>query len=172
MITLLKWRHTASREFYISERSFTGPLTTPTHMHDFYEFLIIIDGSMSHIRNGKISLLEKNSLTLIFPDDEHFYKLNQDQSTLFINVEFSRKLFHKVVSAHSASTESNQEVWKNKSKILPAALCQAIKSRINFLLSDEIILTGINERNILMGILFDCLTYLQNSNSDEHQAPF
>jgi AraC family cel operon transcriptional repressor len=172
MFDVLKWRNITNGDFHISERLFKGPLTTYHHMHEFYEFLVVTDGSMSHIHNGQTMFLQKGSLCLIFPDDEHFFRLEPDQSASCNNIALSKEFYHRTVSTHAACTGVDQKIWRGMSKNIPVELFPAIISRINFLLSDKVILSGMKKQDILMGILFDCLTYLQNSNIAEQKAPF
>ena len=162
----------SKNNFRIVELDFKGPVNTAVHLHDYYEFFIIINGSVHQVLNGQDVLLRQNCLYLIFPEDQHFYYLESGESVKLINIEFSRELFQKINSAYITCSGSRDTIWNSISAYIPDKLANALLTRIYFLYTEETILYNINDNDILIGILYDCLSYLMNNKPDLKQAPY
>lgn len=67
--------------------------TAPLHKHDYYEFFLVTSGKAIHIVNHNLQVIEKGSLVLIRPNDEHSFDYYQSQNIKFINVGFSTDVF-------------------------------------------------------------------------------
>jgi AraC family cel operon transcriptional repressor len=62
---------------------------TSLHRHDFFEFFLIVQGEVMHELNGARSVIEKNTLYLIRPDDVHMFEPKDGQPSQHINVSVS-----------------------------------------------------------------------------------
>lgn len=51
----------------ISSSTFSGVI----HGHEFYEFIIVLEGKLVHIRNGESGTVEKGEYMCIFPGEKH-----------------------------------------------------------------------------------------------------
>ncbi len=68
-------------------------VATYPHGHDFYEVFLVIDGDMDHVLNGRAERLERHSIALIRPGDEHFY--HRVRGSL-LNIAFTAELFERI----------------------------------------------------------------------------
>lgn len=59
--------------------------TYPIHSHSFYEYFLVVGGRALHEVNGTTQLLERGSLVLVRPDDEHCYKDYGSPQFIFYN---------------------------------------------------------------------------------------
>jgi len=168
---MIKILNPLKKDFSIDEHSFSGIKKSSRHMHKFYEIFIITEGSIYHVLNSKITAVRQGTLGLITPGDEHYFQCAEKKSVKFLNVEFSRELFQKAVSAQAACDIKN-EIWNGMTAPLPEYLYRAILAKINFLMYDDHIKSGINRNDILVGLIFDCLACLRNSSAGEHKAPY
>ncbi|MCU7494440.1 MAG: AraC family transcriptional regulator [Ignavibacteria bacterium] len=72
-------------------------ITVP-HRHDFYEFFIIIRGSVIHKINGKSELLSEGTLVFIRPDDVHYYEKSTSEVCELVNLAFPPKAVSELFS--------------------------------------------------------------------------
>jgi AraC family cel operon transcriptional repressor len=61
------------------------------HDHDYYEFFIIIEGSIRHYINKQNTILKKGHLVFIRPSDFHSYHPNGSENCHFINIAILEK---------------------------------------------------------------------------------
>lgn len=66
------------------------------HEHDYYEFFLIIEGSIEHFVNNKKTVLRKGHLVFIRPHDFHSYKQSGDQDCHFINIAILEKTINEL----------------------------------------------------------------------------
>lgn len=67
------------------------------HDHvDYWEFLIVLDGSLRHTINGKSYEMKKNDCCLIRPNDQHFF--NRNHSSLYINLIIKESFFARQIN--------------------------------------------------------------------------
>lgn len=62
-----------------------GQRSSP-HRHDFYEVLLVQQGSGSHHLNGQTLPMQPDDLVLLQPRDSHFFSTGADETLVFINV--------------------------------------------------------------------------------------
>jgi AraC family transcriptional regulator, dual regulator of chb operon len=62
---------------------------TSTHMHDFYEFFLIVKGKAVHNINGKTEIIDEGTLVFIRPDDIHSYERYNNENFELINLAFT-----------------------------------------------------------------------------------
>lgn len=65
--------------------------TSGPHTHDFFEFFLIVSGSVYHCINGKKVLLDEGSLVFMRPQDIHFYEAVPGQHFQLINLSYYRR---------------------------------------------------------------------------------
>lgn len=64
------------------------------HTHDFFEIVLVIEGRIRHIVNGRQLTLIDGSMTLIRPDDAHYYRPISGSACQVINLAISRRAIH------------------------------------------------------------------------------
>ena len=62
---------------------------TSLHEHDFYEFIVIIDGKAKHVHNGKTCVASKGMLFLIKPGEFHQFLPHHNHEARHINFSIS-----------------------------------------------------------------------------------
>ena len=67
------------------------------HKHNYYEAFLVIDGSATHYVNGESHKIEKGSLWLIRPDDEHCYLDPISKDYQFINFILTQELLQSML---------------------------------------------------------------------------
>lgn len=66
------------------------------HDHDYYEFFIIIEGSIRHYINKQNTILKKGHLVFIRPNDFHSYHPNGSENCHFINIAILEKTINEL----------------------------------------------------------------------------
>lgn len=61
------------------------------HTHDFFEIFLVIEGRIRHIVNGRRTNLIDGSMTLIRPDDAHYYRPIPGCACQIINLAITRQ---------------------------------------------------------------------------------
>lgn len=56
------------------------------HDHDYFEFFLIIEGTIEHFVNNQKNILERGHLVFIRPSDFHSYKRMENQNCHFVNL--------------------------------------------------------------------------------------
>ena len=63
------------------------------HDHNFYEYFLIVSGSVTHMINGREEILKAGDLVFIRDFDRHHYHNQLNQKCEMISVSFSREYF-------------------------------------------------------------------------------
>lgn len=71
------------------------------HSHDFYELILVIQGSFLHIINGKEYTHNEGDLVILRPGDAHGIK-GQEKDTSVVCLSVKRTEFEKMASAYGA----------------------------------------------------------------------
>lgn len=79
--------------------------TYPLHTHTFYEYFLVSKGRALHVVNNAIQVVERGSLVLIRPSDQHCYNYYQSQDFEFYNVGVSQKQFADVNLFYNGTLE-------------------------------------------------------------------
>ena len=74
-------------------------LSDTYHSHDFYELIIVIQGSFLHIINGMEYTHNEGDLVILRPGDSHGIK-NQSKNTNVVCLSVKRAEFEKIASAY------------------------------------------------------------------------
>jgi len=67
------------------------------HSHDYYEFLLIINGVACHIINSKKQVLSEGNLLFIRDFDIHCFEKEKDAVFKYIYIALSKKLFSSIL---------------------------------------------------------------------------
>ncbi len=65
------------------------------HWHDYFELFLILEGSVTHIINGKTQHLEKGTLVFIRPGDIHKY-ICEEEKVRFLNLAISKNTMYRL----------------------------------------------------------------------------
>jgi AraC family cel operon transcriptional repressor len=66
------------------------------HYHDYWEFFVVIEGSIFHNINGKQIKLNTGKTVFIRPQDYHNYSSVKDTECKFINIAIESHIIHKL----------------------------------------------------------------------------
>lgn len=88
----------SSKERYIYHQDDTN-LTFPFHVHDSFEFFILLKGKMKIIIDFKPYILEKNQAVLILPQQIHSYESLEENSVNYLCVfskDYVADYYHRI----------------------------------------------------------------------------
>lgn len=74
--------------------------TYPLHTHEFFEFFFVTNGCARHLVNKAVQVIERGSLVLIRPEDEHCYDYYDAQDFAFYNMGFTIETFRSISAAY------------------------------------------------------------------------
>lgn len=81
---------------------FYSKVTTPLHSHDYFEFFITTQGSSLHTFKGNTMSLNKGTLCLIAPYEQHQFH-QSDASPIHFNVAIKASVFKELCDALDSS---------------------------------------------------------------------
>lgn len=70
---------------------------TILHDHDFYEFFLILSGTVTHIVNGVKQVLTPGNLVFIRPADRHSYERHNQEEVELLNINFSQSVIEETL---------------------------------------------------------------------------
>lgn len=74
-----------------------GEASTP-HRHDFYEFLVLLQGELQESINGERFLLHGRQTHVVRPDDRHFFScVSREGPNVLRNIAVKRTVFEKTL---------------------------------------------------------------------------
>ena len=83
-------------------------LEVELHQHDYYEFLICIEGKMEHVLNGtRIDVISKRQAVFITPNDVHNIRAVEGYKARHINISVTKEIFHELCFYLKMSNRSN-----------------------------------------------------------------
>lgn len=99
---------------------FYSKVTTPLHSHDYFEFFIITQGSALHTFKGETVSLNKGTLCLIAPYEQHQFHTSE-VSPIHFNVAINSSVFKELCDAldpgaYNALINGNRYYTMNKSE--------------------------------------------------------
>lgn len=68
------------------------------HTHEFFEIFLLIDGRIEHVVNGRHIILSAGSMTLIRPDDAHYYRPVPGCTCQVINLAIARRAIYDLLA--------------------------------------------------------------------------
>lgn len=158
-------------QFHIAETILKDTCYTFEHTHDFYELFLITDGQLKHQINGKVLQLATNSLSIIYPSDQHYFQKTGTQDTHFINLAFSAKTFDQSLSLYQSFCNDPLPSFQGKSVELPLESSQCLLSKIFYLYRDLFPLNQRQKTEILISLLLDALISFNNISSSNPSPP-
>lgn len=159
-----------TRGYHAAETVLLNGMETYRHTHEFYELFITKEGDMYHCCNHQRNLLPQNTLCLVKPEDIHSFQKGQCKSVCFMNLAFSKEHFEKGLSIWQQFYGGNIRETGNCAS-LPGSLSQAMISRILYLMKHMTDAGEIPWENLVLGILLDALTCLQNFKTTREAIP-
>lgn len=157
---------------HVAETILKDEAVTFRHTHDFYEMFLITSGQILHLINQKQIVMNCDTLCFVHPEDVHCFKKGDCQTAHFVNIAFSKELFQLAAQVYAIyGNTGGKEIITKQMTRLPAGLSQALLSRIVFLSKDSTNLYHISKKDVLVSIVLDGLSYLQERNEVEALAP-
>ena len=169
MVTLLKEGIFPSVPFHINETVLRNAApVSEAHRHDFFEVFIIEEGVAHHRKNGALQLLAQDSVTFIFPDDEHSFSNGSREPLRFINLAFTEKIF--CLALRSAAIKGDREKLK-ESVYLPHSVSKQLISRLFWLRNECDSFSPEAREAMLCSLLADILTSFTLGSRDFSSVP-
>jgi AraC family cel operon transcriptional repressor len=78
----------AGESFHFARKKLHAARPGPLHSHDFYEMLLVRNGTARHRVNGSSEMLERGDLLFIRPDDTHALAAQAGSDCTILNVLF------------------------------------------------------------------------------------
>ena len=89
---------------YIFQTVKSRKLSDIYHFHDFYEWVIVVEGSCTQLINEKITYMDKSTCLLLSPGDKHKY-ISQSEDVNIISVSVERAEFDRFSTAFGLERE-------------------------------------------------------------------
>ena len=154
--------------YHIAETVLNNNQLTFEHSHDFYEIFLITDGQLKHLINGNHHILDTNTLSIIYPSDQHHFQRYSSIETHFINLAFPTQIFDQALALYQSFYKQPLPSFHGKSIGLPLGLRQSIQSKIIYLYRDVSPLSTLSKNDILISIILDALISFHNVSNYEH----
>lgn len=170
MVKLEKEKILNAYGFHIGETILKGDQATFRHTHDFYELFIIKEGEVCHYINEKQFLLKTDTLWLVKPEDEHYFRKGKCKKAQFVNLAFSKEVFafaKEIYGIYSDHKYEEEEV----SVHMPMNMEVSVLSKISYLAREKSNLVPVDKKNTLISILLDCFMVLGNQADYKGEVP-
>jgi len=96
--TLYQKGFTAASLRYLTHRN----IVTEYHDHDYYEFFLALEGSITHIINDTPRVIEAGRLYLIRPHDRHAFIRSADTPFKSVNIAFPPSIYRQITDSCAA----------------------------------------------------------------------
>jgi AraC family cel operon transcriptional repressor len=130
------------------------------HSHNFFEIFLLIEGKIEHIVNGHHITLLDGSMTLIRPNDAHYYRPISGCDCQIINLAVARRaideLFYYLGEGFSPQRILASELPPTVN--LAPSIKDQVKAKLEQLHSIPV-RSGANQRTALRMLLFDLMTH-------------
>lgn len=70
------------------------------HIHDYWEILLVVDNSLSHIVNGKMCTMKSGDVCLLRPNDMHAYIFEKEMETKTLTFLIKNEYMLKISSVY------------------------------------------------------------------------
>ncbi len=170
MVKLTNQEILGNRGFHAAETVILNQEETFRHTHEFYEIFITREGSVYHHWNQSEELIFQNTLWLVQPQDVHSFRKGASKSVHFLNLAVSREKYDKAQWIWSSFCKGKEEERKNHVR-LQGNLGQSIVSRILYLISCMTSQGEIPADTIILSLLLDTFSCLQNEKEDMEVIP-
>lgn len=91
---------------YIFQTAKSRKLSDIYHFHDFYEWVIVVEGSCTQLINEKITYMDKSTCLLLSPGDKHKF-ISQSEDVNIISVSVEKAEFDRFATAFGTRRESS-----------------------------------------------------------------
>ena len=144
------------------------------HDHHFYEFFLVVKGTVEHWINGEVQKLPEGSLVFIRPWDVHgfLYENEKCKDNVYINLSFTKDTMHSLFKY--LSDDVIKEALLDNPKPLCSLLSFNSKNRLITLLDElytidnnDIRLQNLRVKTILSEIITHYLTLKPQEKIDE-----
>ncbi len=170
MVKLTDKEILGDRGFHAAETVILNDQETFRHTHEFYEVFITREGNVYHHWNKNEELIYQNTLWLIRPEDVHSFRKGTSKSVHFVNLAVSRKSYEKAYMIWENFCGGREEEIKSHVR-LQGNLGQSIVSRIMYLISCMTSEEEIPADSIILSLLLDTFSCLQNEKGDSEMIP-
>jgi AraC family cel operon transcriptional repressor len=140
--------------------------TYPLHTHTFYEYFLVSKGRALHVVNNEIQVVERGSLVLIRPHDQHCYNYYQSQDFEFYNVGITLKQFDDVNLFFDGALEPLNQLPLPGHVLLEEASIRQLEEHIIELKNQ----TPGKQRNQLKQMLLSMVAYYILNNQKEQKT--
>lgn len=140
------------------------------HDHEFYEFVLVLDGTVIHEYGGNSKLLSKNNLMLIRPLDIHRFKPVDAVAFSYVNLAFSQKTFKEVLEFLCASNyyETLAESFEPPVIMIKEEQARRLDNSFMRLIGDEFLP---EPRIYLRGLIASVISkYFVNKTQGNHES--
>lgn len=169
MLTLLKKNIFPAESFHINETIIrSSAAVSDAHRHDFFEVFIIEEGVARHRKNGNTQVLSQDSVTFVFPDDEHSFSNGSREPLRFINLAFTDAIFSRALS--SAALDGGAEALR-ETVYLPHGVSKQLITRLFWLRNECDPFEPEARESMICTMLSDILTSFTLGSRDASSVP-
>ena len=120
--------------FSVSGNIFYGREKFLSHIHPFYEFFLVAEGTLLHRKNGQESRLPRRSLCFLYPDDEHeLENTPQSEKVHIVNCTFSTAFFRETEEFIMRDLPEKNVGWSKTLMNIPSRNWQGLLEKTNML---------------------------------------
>ena len=149
---MVKERFLISGNYFV-QRVFSRKLSNIYHSHDFYEITAVLNGSTTHLVNGKKFLQTEDDVVFLRPGDYHAF-LKQSPDAVLVSLSVERKEFEKMTKIFS--TELLEDLLNLQS---PNSLrCPNLSANIN--INHNVIKSDYEEHDLKFLLFFFLKEYI------------
>ncbi|MEM7347731.1 MAG: AraC family transcriptional regulator [Chloroflexota bacterium] len=146
------------------------------HTHQFFEIFLLIEGEIQHIVNGHHLTLIEGSMTLIRPQDAHYYRPVKGRNCQIINLAIARQAINDLFAFLGEGFHAQRIVDRPLPPTVNLAPGTKRQVQIKFEQLHSIPMQNISERRTALRILlFELITHyfpLALRDSGEEGLPF
>ena len=150
--------------YHIAETILKDSHLTFEHTHDFYELFLVTDGQLKHQINGNALQLATNTLSIIYPSDQHCFQRLGEKDAHFINLAVPAHIFEQAKLIYQTFCEDPLPTFQGRYVELPLGLSQALLAKIIHLHRDLSPTRQRNKTEFMINVLLDALIALNNSS--------
>ncbi len=97
---------------YYFQCTYSRPLISEEHYHDFYEIIYVYSGGCVHVINGVSQPFSTGDITLLYPDTKHFFK-DQQPNTSVISLSVRKEEMERFIYPYAR----DERFAKNKEPV-------------------------------------------------------
>ena len=152
------WR---GQPFSVARNIFYGREKFLAHTHTFFEFFLVVEGTLLHRKNNMENQIPARSLCFICPDDEHELQNSpQTDKVHIVNCTFTPDFFHQTEAFILQDLNPPPETWSKAVLNIPARNWQGLLEKLNILQFHCRSYSPAAQRTLFRSLLFDVLFLL------------